>query len=43
MSVTQNSSGGTSGDLSALLTSLQQGVVAVNQIVQTMASIFPST
>lgn len=36
-----NQSGGAS--LSSLLTSLQQGVAAINNLAQTMKSIFPSS
>lgn len=32
-----------SGTLSSLLTSLQQGVMAINNLTQTMKTIFPST
>lgn len=32
-----------SGSLSSLLTSLQQGVTAINNLVQTMKTVFPSS
>lgn len=41
MSSSGKSDAGTS--LAALLTALQQGVVAINNLTQTMSSIFPSS
>ena len=41
-SASSQQSGG-SNNLAAILTALQSGVVAINNVTQTMKSIFPST